>query len=281
MLKKIHGLIMLLRLPSAILMNLFIFVPLLLHYHDISFALIQTIPMLLLIMGEIALNDCCDIERDKINKPKRPLANDLLNRKQGIVIVCITLICALILALFIYSLYSIQFLIFTLLLLVLSLYNIKNSFFQMLKTFITSLSTVLALCFILTYISIPNNYLYFLASAFFFIEGRELLMDIRDFEGDSETDYCTLAVKLGCKNVFRISLVSFIVSFLISLIGLIPIWSQKVYKVLLFVIAFIFINIFVFIFYNSKIKNDNKTTANRAIILMWIPMILMLVAFFI
>jgi len=262
--------IKLFRLPSVFAINLFIFFPLAIATGKPAFSIFQTLPFALMIAGEIALNDCCDIKKDKISKPQRPLVSGILKLSYAKIMTGIVILCATILGIYIYQSNMSGMLIFFMVTIILSLYNVKLSFIPLIKTFMTAFATVLSLSFVFTFIYISKGVYWFLMAAFMFILGREFMMDIRDIQGDKKENYNTLAVVLGKQKTTIVSLAFIVCSDIFCVLYIIVHFS------ILKIILLTMILVFEFYCCSHFIKSSNSEQQNKYILLLWIPMILML-----
>lgn len=268
--KKVSAIIRLFRFQASILMNLFIFLPLYLFTHDWRKALLCTLPFILMISGEIALNDCCDIKKDAVNKPHRPLVSGLVGLKCAWICVSAVLLTSVAMAYVVYKDNMLRFSIFVSVLLILSLYNLKLGWIAVCKGFITALCTVICLSFICTFISVGKSYILFLIAAFLFIFGRELMMDIRDIEGDKAQDYNTIAVRFGEKRTAIMALALIVLS---NIVCFAYVHTTNVYiNYYLFLASILAECGIVAIFIITK----NNKYRNKAVIFLWVPMLILL-----
>lgn len=259
------------RLPSVIAMNMFIVLPLALYTGDIGFAVYQDFPFLLLIAGEIALNDCCDMEKDGINKPQRPLISGNLDIRLAFMISLSVICVSLILGIYLYQTSALRLILFLMTAMILSVYNLPFAGIVLAKNILTASATVLSLSFVFTFTPISQADLWFLAGAFLFIISRELLMDIRDIDGDSQENYRTLAVIFGRNRIFFLAKILFSLSIILRILYL---YSSFSLKSVVLISVQILIEI---ICYSSFKKSDTPQQMNQVILLLWIPMLLMLV----
>lgn len=262
--------IKLFRPASVITMNMFIFVPILLYTKSIVYSVLQTIPFIIMIAGEIALNDCCDIEKDRISKPQRPLVNSNINIRYATIISICVIVISLLLSFIFYVRKASRILCFCIVTLILSFYNVKSSVIPLIKTIITAVATVVTLSFVYTYFNSDLNQYFFLGATFFFILGRELLMDIRDINGDISYDYKTIAVVMGLRKTTLISLTAFILSTVCAL-------SMLIINFTYIKLAILFLAIFLMFFcYVKCIQTDDTKKQNKYILILWVPIIMML-----
>ncbi len=258
------------RPASVLAMNVFIFFPILYSTNNISFALVHTLPFIVMISAEIALNDCADIEKDRINKPQRPLVKGNINVNNALNITIAILTLGIVLGCIVYKTSPKRLLCFIAVSIALSCYNIKSKIIPLIKTIITATTTVLALSFVYTFIDIDFSKYFFLGAAFFFILGRELLMDIRDIEGDKLFNYETLAVLCGAIRIRKTALLSLIMSSVC--LGIMLIVRFSFMSLLTFGVS----TIIEYYCYVKCICANNSQQQNKYILIFWIPIILML-----
>lgn len=127
---------LLFRPASVTAMNLFLFVPILLQSHNVCFSFMQTLPFAVMLSGEIALNDCCDYEKDRINKPQRPLVRGCVDIGHAMVASVIMIALSVLLGIVVYHDSILRMGCFLIVTVVLALYNIKHPIMAMLKTVI-------------------------------------------------------------------------------------------------------------------------------------------------
>lgn len=154
----------------------------------------------------------------------------------------------------------------------LTLYNHQNVIVPIIKTLVTALATVLSLLFAYSYSSLASKEIFFLLAAFFYILGRELLMDIRDVKGDENENYKTIAVILGSRKVFFISCICFFIADLF--LGLYISIDSSFNKLLLCVLAIVMESMCIIKFY----QNQTAKQQNRCALLLWVPILLILIS---
>ncbi len=270
MLNKVILLIRLFRIQASITMNLFIFIPLCILTGNYWVSFINTLPFVLMISGEIALNDYCDIKKDAVNKPHRPLVSGKISREEAIVCIDLLLTVSFIISMVVYKGNIFRILIFAITMIILSAYNLPIPWFAVIKVFVTALCTVMCLIFICTFEKPSTSYYIFLLSAFLFISGRELLMDIRDIEGDGRMGYKTIPVRIGEQRTIILASFFLILSGMASFVFVIT--SHIFVNYTLLFISFLLEGFTVYVF----LKNKDRIVKNKAVIALWVPMIIML-----
>lgn len=263
--------ILLFRPASVIAMNLFLFVPILLESRNVGFSFVQTLPFILMLSGEIALNDCCDYEKDCISKPQRPLVRGYVNVKHAVIVAVGMIVLSVLLGIAVYQDLPLRIACFLIVTVVLAAYNLKHPIIPILKTVITAAMTVLTLSFVYTFTTFGFVQFFFLGAAFFFILGREMLMDIRDLEGDRINSYKTIAVRWGSLFVARLSLAAFLISAIFTVVMVLGMSST--FKVVLMIPCLCF----EFFCCDRCIRENLPDKQNKYILLLWLPILVMLI----
>lgn len=268
--KKIFMFCKLCRFHSVTLMCLFILLPIFFATNNLTYSLLQVIPFFYLISSEIVLNDLCDIEKDKINKPQRVLTEGIITKFQAKIIFLILTCIAICLAIMIY-INVVQLMCFITIQIVLYFYNFPFRIIGYLKTFFTAFSVCLAIYFAFTYSSFRDIYIYLILISFFFILGRETFMDIRDKEGDELNHYYTLVSLFGERNSFYLGCIYFAICIFLSFYLAINSFNYLIFFIILLnnIILIGLINYF-------KINKENRAKQNEISIMLWIPMLLYL-----
>ena len=159
-----------------------------------------------------SINDYFDSEVDKINHPKRPIPLGLITLKGmlffSILFFSIGLILSLVINILCFSIGLIS-----IILLIIYESSLKNNGLSgnIIVAFVSSIS------FTFGGSSVGNPYSSAIISimAFFIILGREIIMDVRDFDGDKLLRI-TIPMKLGKKNAVYIACIFLIISGLIT-----------------------------------------------------------------
>jgi len=264
---KIWGIICLLRPQSVILMLLFIYIPIVRQTSNWTYAIFQVFPIYLLLTAEIVLNDYMDIDKDIINKPHRPLASGAVSSFTAAKLILYFMLAAIISGFCIYGVFSMQFLLFMIIFLTLTLYSLFPRRLASVKAFITALTTFLCLSFIFIYSKMTQIFFYYAVAAFFYISSREILMDIRDYEGDRQYQCRTLAVRYGKEKAYWLAVILMTISQILY-VSKIVIYSNMLNKVLWWIALFTILTLLL-LFRNAVPKQQNKIA-----LMLWAPMLM-------
>lgn len=267
---KIISVLKLMRPQSVCLMLLFIYIPLVVGSHKYIYALIQVMPFYFLLTGEIILNDYMDVSKDKINKPHRPLAAGTVSMQMGKMLIYIFLSCAVGLGGIIYYKVVIRCMLFGGVFLILTIYSLYINKLAEWKTFITGITTSICLSFIFTYFEVKNVQVQYAIVAFLYISGRELLMDIRDYEGDKICECKTLAVRYGKEKIYGLAVLLIVLSQFIYVIAIWR-WSNQMGKILCG------IAIVMLIWALKEFRKSDSARQNSIIIMLWVPILLSII----
>ena len=145
--------------------------------------------------GGNALNDYCDSEIDKINRPKRPIPMGLVSKKGALIFSTLLFISSLLFAIPIWDLQV------AIVLGIALLFLITYSLFFKMRAFVGNLivSLILGMAFLFGTIIfgdiLKGIVPFFLAFAFTLI--REMVKDMQDVEGDRALGVNTLPMKYG------------------------------------------------------------------------------------
>lgn len=173
------------RIDSSLLGFLAIFLSFFIRSKDLSLSLGMATPLLFICMCTFIANDIDDIEKDKINHPKRPLPAGHITTTFAVILYFTLLALSLFLTRY-YVKQDIAFWYYGLIAVSIS-YNYIVEFIPSLKAIYVSI--VSSIPIIIIAISYPNEArLFWIAVAFLLIiTGREVLMDIKDRPGDPDS----------------------------------------------------------------------------------------------
>jgi geranylgeranylglycerol-phosphate geranylgeranyltransferase len=172
--------------------------------------------------GSMAFNDYFDRDIDKKIHPDRPIPSGKITPFQGITFSIILFTISLILSIlinplcFLIALISIDFLV---------LYEIIFKNIGFIGNLVVAFIVAISFIFGGAAVGKPELSVDFTLLAFFLILGREILMDVTDFEGDKLYRY-TLPMRIGKRNATYLGClflsISIILLFIPGLIGLFP-----------------------------------------------------------
>lgn len=175
------ALLRLTRPASTILACLSVLLPVAARTGSMPYSVTVAVPMLFIAMCTFILNDIDDIETDKVNHPERPLPSGRLLLR----FVTATYFACLALALFLTKAFvpgRASYLYYTLLILSIN-YKYAAEHFPNLKAIYVAGASIFPI--LVTVSLVQSFHLYLIgASTFFFILGRELLLDYIDRAGD-------------------------------------------------------------------------------------------------
>ena len=260
--KSIINYIKSLRLLTVIFCSLIIFIPVYDHTADLYISIIKALPFGLITFGGMVLNDIYDVEKDKISKPHRPITAGLLPIGKAVILYRACFAAAFAIAFIYFDLLNI--IIWGAVLLLIIIYNwmvVKAAVF---KTFTTGIINCLCFAFIFINCERPISDYWFLLSLFMFITARELIMDIRDIEGDMKSKVKTLAVLAGKNIAYVLSFVFIVGSIEVQILLLLK--SNEPSHLILFAASAVLVLFFFFL-------SMKKKFISYAINFLWLPML--------
>lgn len=167
---------------------------------------------LLLSAGNV-LNDFCDVEADRINKPSRPIPSGQVKRRSALIFAVVLFVVGTTLGLFVNWA---MFLVTSAVCVLLTLYTLR------LRRFLLVGNIVIGVLTGLTFVSggiavwavrgtiIPAVF------AFLFTVGREVIKDIQDMKGDGMSGLSSLSTRWGRRRAMYVSLVFLALVILVS-----------------------------------------------------------------
>ena len=165
--------------------------------------LLGAVVTLFIMAGGNALNDYCDDEIDRLNKPGRPVPSGLIAPKSALIFSAALFFIGLLLSLFL-NLLAMSIVIVNTCLLTVYARNSKRMFFA--ANLLVALMTSSVFIFSGAIVKTMNLDIIVLASsAFFVMTSREILKDIEDVQGDRRSGALTIPIKLGVKRARTVS----------------------------------------------------------------------------
>jgi geranylgeranylglycerol-phosphate geranylgeranyltransferase len=174
--------------------------------------------------GSMPFNDYFDWEIDKLNHPKRPLATGLFKPIFGLQLGIIFFIIGVILSIMInITCFSIG--LFAVLLIIIYEISFKNKAF--IGNIIVALTTSISFIYGGAIIGNLIKPTFFTIISFLIFLAREVIMDVRDFEGD-KINRITLPIRIGRKSSAKLAsiliLIAMVLLFLPNYLGLFSYW---------------------------------------------------------
>lgn len=159
------------------------------------------------------LNDYIDLEKDKVSHKERPMVSGKIHPKI-VIPVLIVLAAFSLLSAFMISIHAVA--ITLLALVVLSYYGYVNNHFGLLANVLVASLCVLTVIYGLVVGSWDHLLLGTAMVLFFFVLGREILLDILDIEGDKVVNKSSVPIKYGPVVSVRIAAALFMLSTILS-----------------------------------------------------------------
>jgi len=173
------------RFTTSLILFLAIAIPLWFHLGDMQFAAFYALPILTACMNGFAINDISDIEADKINHPERPLPSNAISELSAVIFYyCLLAFTLLIIKIVIEAQFVYGYLAF---LLGLMNYNYVIRHTPKFKNIYIALVGTTPFIILWQLIEGFAAKAPVIVALFFFILGREILMDVHDAKGDKDT----------------------------------------------------------------------------------------------
>lgn len=217
------------------------------------------------------INDYCDSEIDKINKPERPIPSGRITLKNALYYSLILFVIATIIGFFISFENGVTVIICSILM-ILYAYDFKQ------RCLIGNICVALltGLTFVYGALITGDVYLGIFLGLFAFLMtlSREIIKDTEDIEGDKKENANTLPIKYGAKNAVMIAVILNILTCLLSPILYIYNVFSIVYLLIVLVADIIFI-------YSAilALKDQSKENLHKVSKLMKIAMLIAFVSF--
>lgn len=264
--KKIIGFVKLVRFPTCIFINLIVSIPLLIRNKNIALSILSGLPFMLAAMTGFALNDCLDFRKDKISKPHRAIPSNLITMGEALLIAVLLGILSFVFS--IYMAHTLTHLFLYLFALVgVIVYNLIIKYAAIFKTLSAALICVLPIVYVATF---EENILHTLPIAvmtYIYILGREIRMDILDYDGDKAENIKTLPILFG--NNFSAIISQILIYSAILLSCVLLIYKQTIVCGIIFVFVILLSQLTCELLWRSK----SVTLKRKSIILQWIPML--------
>jgi geranylgeranylglycerol-phosphate geranylgeranyltransferase len=204
--------------------------------------------------GSMPFNDYFDWEIDKLNHPNRPLSSGLFKPNFGLHVGIIFFAIGII---FSYLINILCLTIASIAIILIIIYEVAYKNKAFIGNIIVAFTTAISFTYGGAIIGELIKPTFFTLISFFIFLGREIIMDVRDFEGDKITRI-TLPIRVGRKPAASLGsiliIISMILFFLPSYLGIFNYWY------LIFAIPVALITIYSIIILYQDINNAGKTS---------------------
>lgn len=252
---KIIGIFATIRLYTCAVIGISVMLPGISKGIGFTQAFLDALPFMLAAMGGFAVNDFYDRDKDKTNKPWRPIPRGQISpsdaKTVGNLLLYLSVVSVFVSADTISKLFFI-----TLSVVGVYFYNVVVKKAAYLKTIYTAIICCLPLFYNIVVYSYESVFLLVPFSAIIFLTGRELLMDCLDIEGDHFGASFTIPMLLGIR---RTESIAFLFQFL-SIMLLLPFVTARYNNICMFAILTVLMisTICYFIWMNSKSISKGK-----------------------
>lgn len=223
---SVLGILLIVRVFTSGLISLAVFLPLYWAGEGIGTSLYSSIPFLCAAAGGFAMNDYYDLPKDRINKPYRALPSGRVSARAAYLF-GVALIVAACLASFIVYRNRLQLLLYLGSIIGVGIYNVVVKYISLSKTVLTAAISVLPLFYVTTTLAYPPVYLLVPIGGLFFLLGRELLMDVRDINGDRLARMKTLPMIIGSRATARAAFLLFALCGSLLAVFTMEVWSVR------------------------------------------------------
>ena len=219
------------------------------------------------------VNDIFDVEIDKINKPDRPVANNLISKKEAWFLFAVLCLLSVVFSL------RVNFLSFLAVIIsdvIIFLYSYVIKKIPLAGNITVSFMTGLA--FIFGGIAVDNVADAVVPAVFAFMINfiREIVKDMEDVDGDRKNNIQTFPVRFG----FRASVILIIfLTIFLFIFTFVPFIFQY-YKIEYFIMVMVTVNVLFVYFIKSLVKNKNKENLARLSSVLKLNMVLGLIAIY-
>ena len=204
--------------------------------------------------GSQPFNDYFDYEIDKIIHPNRPLQRGILKPKTALYLGVILFSSGIFLSIFV-NIQVFFFSIFGVTLIV--LYELVSKKTGFLGNFVVAFTTSISFMYGGAAVGNLLTPTFYTLVAFFIFLGREILLDVRDYEGDKKTRV-TLPVRIGRKKAAYLGIASLFVSMFLLFMPGFYIFSNPWYLILIMPIIITTLYAAVLPFFD--VDNSSRTT---------------------
>ena len=194
------------RFDAALIIYAAVFLPLVSAGHDILYAAIRALPIAVISMCGFTINNLYDIEKDRENHPDRVLPRGEISPVIGGVIYFGLLAISLALV----RIYADEANAFLYLLLLLSVvnYNVAITYFPYTKNIYVAAVGGISASILLTLTGGFGTHRYVILAVFFYLLGKEMLMDVLDEKADAMTFVKIIGIKRSENIAYSMKLIA-------------------------------------------------------------------------
>lgn len=204
--------------------------------------------------GSSPFNDYFDYEVDKIIHPNRPLPKGIIKPKTALYMGIALFLIGLILSFFV-NMQVFFFSIFGVTLIV--LYELVSKKTGFLGNFVVAFTVSISFMYGGAAVGNLLTPTFYAVVSFFLLLGREILLDVRDYEGDKKTRI-TLPVRIGKKNASYLGITCLFISMFLFFIPGYYIFNCLLYLILL--VPIILTTLYASILPLFDVKNSSRST---------------------
>ena len=166
--------------------------------------IVVAVAAFLLLSAGNALNDFCDVEADRINRPLRPIPSGQIKRRSALIFAIVLFVIGTGLGLYVGRL---AFLVACMVSVLLALYTLRLRRLLLVGNILIGVLTGLTFISGGIAVGVIGRAIVPAIFAFLFTAGREVIKDIQDVKGDNMSGLPSLAVKWGQRRAMHVSFV--------------------------------------------------------------------------
>jgi 4-hydroxybenzoate polyprenyltransferase len=223
---SILGVLLITRAFTSGLISLAVFLPLYWAGKGVGTSFYSCIPFLCAAAGGFAMNDYHDLPKDRINKPYRALPSGKISGRAAYLLAVALMVLACLASLLFFRT-KLELLLYLGSILGVGFYNVVLKHLSLSKTVLTAAISVLPLFYVTSTLAYPSVYLLIPIGGLFFLIGRELLMDIRDINGDKRARMKTLPMIVGSRATAASAFLLFALCGVLLAVFTLNVWSVR------------------------------------------------------
>jgi 4-hydroxybenzoate polyprenyltransferase len=159
-------------------------------------SIVFALPVILASLGGFALNDWCDVDKDRVNRPYRPLCRGILSPRFVLYFALFMLGAASVTAV-LYARSFVDLALYLIIILGIVAYNVVVRTVSIIKGLYTGVISSIPYLLVVVHCGYPHTFTLYAVAVMLFVAGRETWMDIHDLEGDQKNGMLTLPSLIG------------------------------------------------------------------------------------